>query len=70
MKRVALRVRADVFGPGSAVAAKDALRHSTHELGVLIAEPLTTEWTDLDADGVQSLTERWVIARAILVETP
>lgn len=72
MRRATLRVDAGVNAPGPAVAtaARAALRHSADMLGILIAEPVRVDFTDVDADGVQSLTERWAVASAYLLDAP
>ena len=53
--------------PTAMSAAATRLLHSLNELGLLPAGEIVFDTTDVNEDGVQSLTQRWVIAHARVV---
>lgn len=62
---VVLRLEFPAVAPAPAAlnAATLNLWRSLTELGYTPTRPVTCETTDIDEDGVQSLTTRWVLAR-------
>lgn len=72
MTRVVYRLGPAQGMPGvlGGATARNRLRRTCTELGILHAEPIDVAWTDKDEDGTTSLTERWIVASAYVARLP